>query len=176
MKIGIIGLGVVGSAIKKGFESLGHVVLTHDIIYDTKIEDVISTDVCYVCVPTPSDADGRCDTSIVESIVRELSSLKYKGTIAIKSTVEPGTTAKIIKQTKNKNICFVPEFLRERCAAEDFIENHDLCVIGTDCDQVFNLIKDTHGVFPKSFVKSLGQCTSNAHKADIPKIIKTWQL
>ena len=31
MKIGIIGLGVVGSANKYGFEKVGHEVLVHDI-------------------------------------------------------------------------------------------------------------------------------------------------
>jgi len=29
-----------------------------------------------------------------------------------------------------KKICFVPEFLRERCAITDFLENHDVCIIG----------------------------------------------
>ena len=40
MKIGIIGLGVVGSAIRTGFEELGHDVFGHDIKNGTKIEDV----------------------------------------------------------------------------------------------------------------------------------------
>ena len=31
MKIGIIGLGVVGIAIKKGFEDLNHEIFVHDI-------------------------------------------------------------------------------------------------------------------------------------------------
>ena len=35
MRIGVIGLGVVGSAIKTGFEELGHDVLCHDIKLDT---------------------------------------------------------------------------------------------------------------------------------------------
>ena len=54
MKIGIIGVGIVGSAIKFGFEKLGHKVFTHDIRYDTSIEDVKETDVVFICVPTPS--------------------------------------------------------------------------------------------------------------------------
>ena len=31
MKIGVIGVGVVGTAIKKGFEDLGHEVKVHDL-------------------------------------------------------------------------------------------------------------------------------------------------
>jgi phosphoglycerate kinase len=39
MKIGIIGLGIVGSAIKYGFEKLGHTISFFDIKYkDSKIE------------------------------------------------------------------------------------------------------------------------------------------
>ena len=47
---------------------------------------------------------------------------------------------------------FVPEFLRERCATEDFIDNHDVCIIGTSSDMFYNIIKDAHGDIPKTFV------------------------
>ena len=40
MKIGIVGLGVVGTANKKGFESLSHEVKCHDTKFDTTIEEV----------------------------------------------------------------------------------------------------------------------------------------
>ena len=45
MKIGIIGLGVVGEACKKGFEKNGYEVLVHDIKFKTKVSDVLDTDV-----------------------------------------------------------------------------------------------------------------------------------
>ena len=47
----------------------------------------------------------------------------------------------------------MPEFLRERCAISDFVENHDVCVIGTDSEVVFSKIKKCHGKYPKEFVK-----------------------
>ena len=53
MEIGIIGLGVVGSAVEHGFRKLGHHVKPHDIKYDTQIDDLLNCEVCYVCVPTP---------------------------------------------------------------------------------------------------------------------------
>ena len=37
--IGVIGDGVVGSAIKYGFQKLGHTVSVHDSKYDTTIND-----------------------------------------------------------------------------------------------------------------------------------------
>ena len=153
MKIGIVGLGVVGSAIQRGFEALGHTVSKHDIKFNSKIEDVMGTDICYICVPTPTNHDGSCDVSIVEDVVRELNDKNYSGVIAIKSTVVPGTTQRIREQFNNSNICFVPEFLRERCAIADFIENHDLLVIGTENDYVFNIVKKSHGRFPKRVVQ-----------------------
>ena len=94
MNVGIIGIGVVGGAIRHGFEKLGHNVVVHDVKHKTKIEDVIDTDIVFVCVPTPSAPNGDCDTSIVESVVRELADLKYDGIVCIKSTVKPGTTEK----------------------------------------------------------------------------------
>ena len=35
----------------------------------------------------------------------------------------------------------------------DFLENHDLCVIGTDDKNTFDLIVKAHGKFPKNIVQ-----------------------
>ena len=97
MKVGIIGIGIVGGAIRHGFEKLGHDVKIHDTKYTTiynktTINDVLDTDVCFVCVPTVSLSDGKCDVSIVKQVVGQLADMSFKGIVAIKSTVEPGTT------------------------------------------------------------------------------------
>lgn len=153
MNIGIIGIGVVGKAIKFCFEINGFNVIPHDITLDTKIEDILGTEICYICVPTPSDIDGKCDVSIVESVVEQLIDLKYDGVIAIKSTVQPGTTNYLLNKYGNRKICHVPEFLRERCAISDFMDNHDVCVIGTTEEDVFDIVKKSHGSYPKSYSK-----------------------
>ena len=72
MNIGIVGLGIIGSACKFGFEKLGHKVLGHDLILNTKLIDLINCEIIYICVPTPSKEDGSCDTSIVEQVVLNL--------------------------------------------------------------------------------------------------------
>ena len=149
MNIGIIGIGIVGSAIKYGFEKLGHTVVCHDIKLPTTIEDVVDTDICYICVPTPSDEDGACDVTIVDEVIADLHALCYKGVVAIKSTVVPGTTARLQKEYPELKICFVPEFLRERCAEVDFTEKHDLCIIGTDSEVAYEQVKLSHGKYPK---------------------------
>tara|TARA_R110002051_G_scaffold225498_1_gene288427 strand:- start:495 stop:1292 length:798 start_codon:yes stop_codon:yes gene_type:complete len=151
MRVGVIGLGVVGSAVYNGFKKLGHVVLGHDIKLNTSLEDLQNTDLCFICVPTPSREDGSCDISIVEQVVVDLISKNYEGVICIKSTVTPGTTKKLQDKHSYKNICFVPEFLKERSAEDDFINKHDLCVIGTSSLPIYELVRDCHGHYPKKF-------------------------
>lgn len=153
MNLGIIGLGVVGNANKEGFEKLGHVVKFHDIKFNTKIENIIDTTIVFLCVPTPSKENGDCDTSIVSSVIQELSNRNYEGIVAIRSTVPPGFTQSMIDKYTNLNLCFVPEFLRERCATEDFVSNHNLLAIGTSDDQTYDQVVKAHGDLPKSVVQ-----------------------
>ena len=135
MKIGIIGLGVIGSACKYGFEKLGHTVKVHDIKLNTNIVDILDTKICYICVPTPSNDEGGCNITIVRDVIMELKHYSYNGIVAIKSTVKPTTTEKLKEET-GLEICFVPEFLRERCAISDFTENHDLLVFSYTMGQL----------------------------------------
>lgn len=148
MKIGIVGLGVVGSACRAGFELIGHTVNVHDIKIDSSLEDLLDSEVIYVCVPTPENVDGSCNTDAVEETVANLTKLQYKGVVALKSTSAPGTTQKLIDKYKLR-ICFVPEFLRERCAIDDFVNNHELLVVGTDDSQIYEIVVKSHGMLPK---------------------------
>ncbi len=156
MKIGVVGsCGVVGAAIFYGMEKLGHEVIPHDITMETSLEDLVSCTIVYICVPTPELPNGSCDTRIVEDVIEGLiKSHSYGGIIAIKSTVVPGSTEKIRRKfnVATPPICFVPEFLRERHAISDFTEHHDVCVIGTDSEFVFEKIKESHGHYPQQFV------------------------
>ena len=77
MKIGIIGQGYVGTALKEGFQDF-YQVETYDK-YDlgksthSKISDIKElSDVIFVCVPTPMRQDGSCYTGIVEEVIREI--------------------------------------------------------------------------------------------------------
>lgn len=149
MKIGIIGMGIVGNANYSGFNMLGHSLVMHDTKFDTTISEVLDTEITYVCVPTP-DADGKCDTSIVESVLAELNDVAYKGIIGIRSTVYPGFTESMIEKYSDLIICFVPEFLRERCAADDFINNHTLLAVGTNDPHVYKKIVESHGHLPQN--------------------------
>ena len=154
MRIGIVGLGVVGEANKVGFTSLGHHVTVHDVkIPYSDLGKVVNSDIVFICVPTPSNEKGECDTSIVESVIHELHERNHTGIIAIRSSTVPGFTESMISRYKNDKICFVPEFLRERCAVEDFINNHEVLSVGTDNQNVYYKVVGAQGHYPKQRVQ-----------------------
>jgi UDPglucose 6-dehydrogenase len=151
LKIGIVGVGMVGGTLKFGFERLGHDVRCYDVaVQRTKLSDVLDTDLAFICVPTPGRPDGSCDTSIVENSVTALHGLGYQGHIVVKSTVTPGTTNKLIG-CLGRHVAFCPEFLRERTAVADFCDYHDVCIIGTNTGEQFDLVKAAHGHYPRRF-------------------------
>lgn len=108
-KVAIIGYGVVGKAMHRLFPKA--------LIYDKKkglrkrastYRDINKADVAFVCVPTPTKADGHCDVSIVEEVVAKLKT----PLIIIRSTIIPGTTD-YLKKKYRKRIVFCPEYLGE---------------------------------------------------------------
>jgi UDPglucose 6-dehydrogenase len=145
MKIGSIGRGMVGEAIYQGLKFLGNNMCYFDPKFtESKMEDILDTDVVFISVPTLPNENNECDLTILIKVLDDLYRLEYKGIICIKSTITPGTTQKMIEKYNNDNICFCPEFLRERCAYEDFMENNKICLVGTNNEKAFNIIKKIH--------------------------------
>lgn len=152
MKIGVIGLGVVGQAVHDGLAQIGNSLCHHDIAHPgSSIQNVLDTDIVFVCVPTDT-VDNQCDLSQVITTVEQLYKHTYQGIVAIKSTVLPGTTQSLINQYPGMKICFVPEFLRAKSALSDFVNEHDVLVVGTDNQDIYNSIVRCHGIIPKSFM------------------------
>ena len=118
MRIGIIGLGTVGKAIKEGFEDNNEIFI-HDPTLGTRLTDVTDNcDVAYIAVPTPTDREtGQCDTSIVRSI---LEALPDDFSAVIKSTVIPGTSQLFHEEFPNLRVACSPEFIRAESADEEF--------------------------------------------------------
>ncbi|MDP3770230.1 MAG: hypothetical protein U1A25_03295 [Candidatus Sungbacteria bacterium] len=122
-KIGIIGVGMVGTPLKRYFEErLGYERRTTLFLYDTDPkkefnDDINQADIIFVSVPTPRGHDGAAKCDAVQDAFKRLVGNKI---VVIKSTVPPGTTEHFQKQYPQHKVLFNPEFLTERQAWEDF--------------------------------------------------------
>ena len=99
---GIIGMGFVGGAIYKSFKLLDIEVNGYDKFNnkgDVKsLKDLKQKDILFLCLPTLfSYKKNEYDKSAINEVCENLSNLKYKGLVVIKSTVEPGFCEKISK-------------------------------------------------------------------------------
>ena len=122
-KIGVVGIGMVGKETVRYFAEQGYArgrdLFCYDIDPKKGFNDKVeNAQIIFICVPTPSAKDGSCDTSIVESVVAKYHSPSR--VLIIKSTIEPGTLARLQKKYKSP-LLFNPEFLTESRAWEDFI-------------------------------------------------------
>jgi len=129
--IGIVGRGFVGSAVQFGFSP--NVGCDAEIrCYDkdpsksthTLDETVNKSDFIFLSVPTPSNPDGSMHLGILESALTDIQNIDShlsRKIVLIRSTIIPGTTKQLAKKFTKLNIVFNPEFLTERSAKFDFI-------------------------------------------------------
>ncbi len=97
-------------------------------------EAIRETELCFVCVGTPSLPNGNLDLRyirrICEQIGEALKSKTDRHTVVIRSTILPGTMRNIVVPTLEEfsgkkagvdfGVCNNPEFLREGSAVKDF--------------------------------------------------------
>jgi GDP-mannose 6-dehydrogenase len=127
--------------LKQGVES-GLIEATLDSEYA-----IARSDVVLITVGTPSTKNGGLDLSHIFSVAREVGeALKIDGrflTVAIRSTVKPGTCLKVIeiieeisskKFGEHFSVVANPEFLREGTAISDY-EKPPYILIGSDDDR-----------------------------------------
>ena len=125
-KIGIIGVGMVGTPLKGWFEQNGFERGKNLFLYDIDpkkdyFDDINSADIVFLTVPTPRDSDGSCNLDAVSSAFKALAVRSRPRIIIIKSTVPPGTTENFQKSYPRFKVLFNPEFLTEKRAFDDFI-------------------------------------------------------
>jgi len=160
-KIGVIGQGYVGSAIKVGFKPY-YEVSTYDKFDISKsthgnLNDVVNnSEVIFVCVPTPMSPDGTCHTGIVEEVVKEIAESAHdKQIVVIKSTVPPGTTDRLHRKYRNISVIFNPEFLTEANFIEDF-KNQNRIILGGTRNGT-NIVRQLYSrVFPHATIVKTG--------------------
>lgn len=118
--IGIMGLGVVGDAVHRWFESRNFALRVYDPYRGLGSEDAINeADIVFICVPTPYVPGRGFEDSALEDAVSRLRGSKV---VVIKSTVLPGTTEAYQLRYDQHCFLFNPEFLRQASARADFVE------------------------------------------------------
>jgi len=115
---------IIASAVKSG-----RIRATQDAT-----QAILDTELSFICVGTPSQANGNLDLSyirrICEQIGEALNQKSDRHTVVIRSTILPGTMRNIVipvlqeKSGKEAGtdfgVCHNPEFLREGSAVKDF--------------------------------------------------------
>lgn len=171
-RIGIIGKGFVGTAVAHGFSNqtgFGASIKIYDKDPVKSInslnETVNESDFIFLSVPTPSKKDGSIDLSILKDAIESIDSVnKSDNIILVRSTVVPGTTRDIQKEFPRLNIVFNPEFLTERSAAFDFI-NQSRVILGGEPENTSRVEE----LYKKRFGEYLPVLKSNFETAELIK-------
>ncbi|NCS32735.1 hypothetical protein GW793_04580 [bacterium] len=136
--VGIIGgTGVVGSAIVNACERefIPTIIADEYTVLEpgnSTFDRLMECDAIFVCVPSPmimsgGEDTGRCDSSILESVLSKLES--FNGVIISKVTAPPDVYTRL--GAKYKNLTYSPEFLTAANAATDYYKAEFCVVSGT---------------------------------------------
>ena len=119
-------------------------------------EGVDNSEVVFIAVPTPPQADGSVDLSYIEKVAREIAAVLKPGqyrVIVDKSTVPVKTGEKVADTIRRYNktgaefdVVSNPEFLREGCAVPDLMKP-DRIVIGGNSERAVALMQKIYEPF-----------------------------
>lgn len=125
--VGIVGLGFVGKAVFDSFDVAEKVCVDSDPRkgYVGTYAELMSCEAIFVCVPSPMNTDGTCDTSILEEVLLKLKG--FTGVIISKVTAPPDAYQRL--NAIYPNLVHSPEFLTAANAFRDYI-NATTAVVG----------------------------------------------
>jgi UDPglucose 6-dehydrogenase len=119
-------------------------------------QGVDGSEVVFIAVPTPPQADGSVDLSYIEKVAREIAAVLKPGqyrVIVDKSTVPVKTGENVADTIRRYNkagadfdVVSNPEFLREGCAVADLMKP-DRIVVGGNSDRAIALMKKVYEPF-----------------------------
>ncbi len=145
LKIGVIGVGMVGGALQRYFQKKGIEPFVYDKGRDLgSVEEINKADVIFISVPTPFKKDGDgFDLSCVEEAASYLTGSKI---VVLKSTIVPGTTDYFQEKYPDHKWLFNPEFLTELTADQD-MTYPDRQILGIT-KQSYNVAGDVMRLLP----------------------------
>ena len=159
MNVGVVGQGFVGTAVYEGLKK-HHNLFCYDKNEEVNVKrggvanlPILArhSDIIFVCVPTPMTQDGECYTGYVEEVVAELDEWTEDKIVVIKSTIIPGTTARLNQKYGRNTIVFSPEFLTEANSINDF-KNQTRIILGGDRKGTNKLRIMFSKAFPKAHI------------------------
>ncbi len=124
-------------------------------------------DVLLICVGTPSDENGNLNFEYLKRVCLEIAGYlrnesQYK-LIVIRSTMLPGTIKNILAPLfsresgklpgKDFGVAINPEFLREGCAIDDFM-NPSFTLIGAESEQDGDILAELYGHIPSPIYRT----------------------
>ena len=135
--IGIIGLGMVGQAVKHGFNK-AHCVYSDPAINSVTVEAVCAEnpDAIFVCVPTPTD---DTEYTVLRGVLGQIKDFGYTGLTVVKSTVLP-------QYLEGFDVIYNPEFLSRATANEDFVNPPFVLIGGDRATELVELYRDKSSV------------------------------
>jgi len=130
LKIGIIGLGFVGSAIQALLIKNKH-LYEGIYVYDkykpeinnikNAFNSILETDIVFICLPTPyNESIQSFNMNEMDEAIKEFNEQSYKGILLIKSTLLPNYCSIISDLYPLLKIIHNPEFLSAKTAIADF--------------------------------------------------------
>ena len=151
--VGIIGRGFVGGALTQYLSKIASLsVASYDLLDDIEMNQgyekvVTSSDIIYVCVPTPPDENGKCHTGHVELACKLINYYAERVSkfpiVLLKSTMAPSTTAVLQERFNHCILVCNPEFLTERTALED-VEKTTKHLLGISDSSMMHILSAYH--------------------------------
>jgi len=126
---------------------------------------VHATDLSFICVGTPSSANGSQDLSAVARVSEQIgAALKDKAgyhAVVMRSTIEPGSMDSVVRAglesasgkqaDRDFGLGFQPEFLREGSSIKDY-DHPPFTVIGTEDERLAGMLREVFGHLQCEFV------------------------
>ncbi|MBB4039003.1 GDP-mannose 6-dehydrogenase [Microvirga flocculans] len=123
-------------------------------------EAIHGTDLSFVCVGTPSRANGSLDTSYVSAAIEQIgAAIREKNafhSVVMRSTILPGTMESIVLPALERvsgrqagvgfGVAYYPEFLRESTAIADYYDPGAI-IFGRHDQATIDSLLDLHKIF-----------------------------
>jgi UDPglucose 6-dehydrogenase len=169
MNLGWIGLGKCGFPIAEEIAKTCKVI-AYDIVYKettystftSNVSDLANTDIVFILVQTPHldpTLDGSVpvnlnntqdyDYTALSSALDMLTTIGYKNTVVISSTVSPGTTAKLANKFDKLKLAYMPVMIHIGSVADDYV-TAPMYYIGTNSNDIKQEIENVLKLFVKT--------------------------